>query len=139
MFQVGSGDYDDEVLDEDEAEADEDEAVESETEAVPSIHIVPTMPSPVFPEPTASHPHRHHHGEIEPGPGMSVMPEVVSNVGYRLPTSPVIYGTILPTPVLVSDTFIRCSQNVSVTWNKQTCSDYIILHFSNIYSVLENV
>lgn len=102
MLQVGSGDYDDDddVLDEDEAE--EDEGVESETEAVPSVHIVPTMPSPVFPEPTASHPHRHHHGELEPGPSISILPEVVSNVGNRLPTSPVIYGTILPTPVLVS-------------------------------------
>jgi hypothetical protein len=104
MLQVGSGDYDDDDVEE--AGADEDEAVESETEVVPSIHIVPTMPSPVFPEPTISHPHRHHHGEVEPGPSIIVMPEVVSSVGYGLPTSPVIYGTILPTPVLVSDIVI---------------------------------
>lgn len=97
--EVGSGDYDYDMFDEDEAE--EDETVESETEAVPSVHIVPTMPSPVFPEPTVSHPHRHHHGELEPGPSISILPEVVSSVGNRLPTSPVIYGTILPTPVLV--------------------------------------
>ena len=90
----------------DEDEAEEDETVESETEAVPSVHIVPTMPSPVFPEPTVSHPHRHHHGELEPGPSISILPEVVSSVGNRLPTSPVIYGTILPTPVLVSDSSI---------------------------------
>ena len=80
--------------------------MESETEAVPSVHIVPTMPSPVFPEATASHPHRHHHGELEPGPSISLLPEVGSNVGSRLPTSPVLYGTILPTPVLVSDSNI---------------------------------
>lgn len=98
--EVGSGDYDDDdILDLDDLE--EDEAVESETEAVPSVHIVPTMPSPVFPEPTASHPHRHHHGELEPGPSISLLTEVGSSVGSRLPTSPVIYGTILPTPVLV--------------------------------------
>jgi hypothetical protein len=104
MLQVGSGDYDYDMFDEDEAE--EDETVESETEAVPSVHIVPTMPSPVFPEPTVSHPHRHHHGELEPGPSISILPEVVSSVGNRLPTSPVIYGTILPTPVLVSESSI---------------------------------
>jgi hypothetical protein len=104
MLQLGSGDYDDDMVDEDEAE--EDDFVEGETEAVPSIHIVPTMPSPVFPEPTASHPHRHHHGELEPGPSMGISTEVVSSVGNRLPTSPVIYGTILPTPVLVSDSSI---------------------------------
>jgi hypothetical protein len=33
-------------------------------------------------------------------------------VGYGLPTSPVIYGTILPTPVLVSDIVISM-------WNLQ--------------------
>ena len=103
-MQVGSGDYDDDILDEDEAEDNED--VESETEQVPSVHIVPTMPSPVFSEPTASHPHRHHHGELEAGPSISILPEVESSVGNRLPTSPVIYGTILPTPVLVSDSSI---------------------------------
>jgi len=97
--EVGSGDYDDDIADEDETEDNED--VESETEQVPSVHIVPTMPSPVFPEPTASHPHRHHHGELEAGPSISLLPEVGSSVGNRLPTSPVIYGTILPTPVLV--------------------------------------
>lgn len=97
--EVGSGDYDDDIVDEDEAEDNED--VESETEQVPSVHIVPTMPSPVFPEPTASHPHRHHHGELEAAPSISLLPEVGSSVGNRLPTSPVIYGTILPTPVLV--------------------------------------
>jgi len=100
-LQIGSGDYDDDIVDEDEAEDNED--VESETEQVPSVHIVPTMPSPVFPEPTASHPHRHHHGELEAGPSISLLPEVGSSVVNRLPTSPVIYGTILPTPVLVSD------------------------------------
>ena len=102
-LQSGSGDYDDEALDE-EDEIGEDDDIESETEVVPSVHIVPTMPSPVFPEATASHPHRHHHGEVEPGLGISVMPEHVSNVGYRLPTSPVVYGTVVPvpTPVLVS-------------------------------------
>ncbi|PSN48490.1 hypothetical protein C0J52_14055 [Blattella germanica] len=102
--EIGSGDFDDddEVIDgEDETEGDED--IESETEVVPSVHIVPTMPSPVFPEATASHPHRHHHGEVESGLGISMMPELVSNVGYRLPTSPVVYGTVVPvpTPVLV--------------------------------------
>jgi hypothetical protein len=102
VLQVGSGDYDEEA----EAEEDEDEGAESETEVVPSVHIVPTMPSPVFPEPTVSHPHRHHHGEVESGHSINIMPEVVSNVGYGLPTSPVIYGTILPTPVLVSNTVI---------------------------------
>ncbi|PSN45591.1 hypothetical protein C0J52_15074 [Blattella germanica] len=79
---IGSGDFDDddEVIDgEDETEGDED--IESETEVVPSVHIVPTMPSPVFPEATASHPHRHHHGEVESGLGISMMPELVSNVG----------------------------------------------------------
>lgn len=100
-MQVGSGDYDDDIVDEDEAEDNED--AESETEQVPSVHIVPTMPSPVFPEPTASHPHRHHHGELEAGPSISLLPEIGSSVVNRLPTSPVIYGTILPTPVLVSD------------------------------------
>jgi hypothetical protein len=101
VLQVGSGDYDDnEHFDGDEAE--EDEAVESETEAVPSLHIVPTMPSPVFPEPTASHPHRHHHGELEAGPSFNLLPAVGSSVVNRLPTSPVVYATILPTPVLVS-------------------------------------
>jgi hypothetical protein len=112
-LQVGSGDYDDyESFDEDETEDNED--VESETEQVPSVHIVPTMPSPVFPEPTASHPHRHHHGELEAGPSISLLPEVESSVGNRLPTSPVIYGTILPTPVLVSESniFHVCMFNV---------------------------
>ncbi|XP_069682124.1 dystroglycan 1 [Periplaneta americana] len=100
--EIGSGDYDDEALDGDDGDGDEDDGAESETEAVPSVHIVPTMPSPVFPEPTASHPHRHHHGEVEPGPGLSAIPDTVTNVGYRLPTSPVLYGgAILPTPVLV--------------------------------------
>jgi hypothetical protein len=114
-LQVGSGDYDgDEFLDEDEAEDNED--VESETEQVPNAHIVPTMPSPVFPEPTASHPHRHHHGELEAGASISVLPEVWPSVGSRLPTSPVIYGTILPTPVLVSDSNIfHVSCTVTVT------------------------
>ena len=89
---------------EDETEGDDDEDIESETEVVPSVHIVPTMPSPVFPEATASHPHRHHHGEVEAGLGISMMPEHVSSVGYRLPTSPVVHGTVIPvpTPVLVS-------------------------------------
>jgi hypothetical protein len=102
LLQIGSGDYDeydDANFDEDE---EEDEAGESETEVVPSVHIVPTMPSPVFPEPTASHAHRHHHGELEAGPSISLLPEVASSVVNRLPTSPGIYGTILPTPVLVS-------------------------------------
>ncbi|KAJ9584025.1 hypothetical protein L9F63_021629 [Diploptera punctata] len=100
----GAGDYDDEALDEDETEGDDDEEdIESGTEVVPSVHIVPTMPSPVFPEATASHPHRHHHGEVEPGLDISMIPEHVSSVGYRLPTSPIVYGTVVPvpTPVLV--------------------------------------
>jgi hypothetical protein len=108
VLQVGSGDYDEDV------EEDEDEGAESETEVVPSVHIVPTMPSPVFPEPTVSHPHRHHHGEVELAPSINIMPEVVSNVGYGFPTSPVVYGTILPTPVLVSDIVIIISSLQSV-------------------------
>ncbi|XP_046388559.1 dystroglycan 1 [Ischnura elegans] len=87
---------------------------EKTAERVPETRIIPTMASPVFAEPTAatigsmgdsSHPHRHHHGEGEEeedeDDDYGLYASVASGRNV-LVTSPVpVYGTILPTPVLV--------------------------------------
>nr|CAD7400178.1 unnamed protein product [Timema cristinae] len=94
LGQSGSGDGEDyEYDDEDYGEG---EVVESETEAVPESRVIPTMSSPAFPAPTITdHPHRHHHGELP----LTLLGSSESE--SSAPSSPGVYGTILPTPVLV--------------------------------------
>ncbi|XP_063226131.1 dystroglycan 1 [Bacillus rossius redtenbacheri] len=96
--QTGSGDGDDYEY------YDYGDDVESATEpdVTPEPRIIPTMSSPTYPQPTdMPHLHRHHHGE-SPNDTVKTLAEITSasEVAYTLPTSPV-YGTILPTPVLV--------------------------------------
>jgi len=86
----GSGDYD--------YGGNEDE--EDYEDVTPDSREIPTMASPVFPEPTATtprlqtqHPHRHHHGqeEIEEEEEAPVSPA----------NSPALVVSIVPTPSLV--------------------------------------
>nr|CAD7270003.1 unnamed protein product [Timema shepardi] len=94
LGQSGSGDGEDYEYDDE--DYGEEEVVESETEAVPESRVVPTMSSPAFPAPTITdHPHRHHHGELP----LTLLGSSESE--SRAPSSPGVYGTILPTPVLV--------------------------------------
>ncbi|XP_067001643.1 dystroglycan 1 [Anabrus simplex] len=100
--ETGSGDF----VDDDDPAYDYSEGEDEDSESIPDTRIVPTMSSPVFPEATATHAHRHHHGEtveqLEPGSDVNTIPGLLQpSVTYRMPTSPVVYGTILPTPVLV--------------------------------------
>lgn len=80
-------------------DGEEDDDNAEETPVEPEQRIIPTQPSPSFATPTASpsifpmsseeHPHRHHHGYSSLQPA------------NRQFTSPVLYGSIMPTPVLV--------------------------------------
>nr|CAD7455771.1 unnamed protein product [Timema tahoe] len=94
LGQSGSGDGEDYEYDDE--DYGEEEVIESETEAVPDSRVIPTMSSPAFPAPTITdHPHRHHHGELP----LTLLGSSESE--GRAPSSPGVYGTILPTPVLV--------------------------------------
>ncbi|KAJ1524398.1 hypothetical protein ONE63_010898 [Megalurothrips usitatus] len=133
QHEAGSGNF------AEDGATDDSEAGEG---GVPDSHIVPTMSSPVYPGATATpvpfshdmnsitenpslHHHRHHHGDLESGPGAGIQevdnpveefrsnrpgsdtgplaPYLSSSFGggnYPLPSSPVLYASIMPTPTL---------------------------------------
>lgn len=85
----------------------------------PDSREIPTMASPVFPEPTATtprlqtqHPHRHHHGQdtIEENEEAPVSPA----------NSPALVASIIPTPSLVPIRPTRLSDLVSTPDSVET-------------------
>lgn len=100
---MASGDR--ETDDNEDSDAIDSEAVGSggnDEESIPESRVIPVAASPVFAEPSTSatvvdHHHRHHHGELVEEEEVSAIPTHTS-----LLTSPVPYGTIMPTPTMVS-------------------------------------
>ena len=97
---VGSGDSEIGETTIDDLEEDTENEADLEVEGEPEQRVVVSMASPRFPEPTVTpsadvHHHRHHHGEVD-----GVQPTSTYSTPVLL-TSPVPYGSIMPTPTYV--------------------------------------
>lgn len=109
---VGSGDSENEDATIDDLEEDTENEVDPEIEGEPEQRIVVSMATPRFSESTITpsadvHHHRHHHGEVGAVQSSSTYSTSV------LLTSPVPYGTIMPTPTYVSTHFSSLFKNKS--------------------------
>lgn len=99
---VGSGDSENEDTAIDDLEEDTENEADLEVEGEPEQRVVVSMVSPRFAEPTVTpsadvHPHRHHHGEP-----VAVQPTSTYSTPVLL-TSPVPYGSIMPTPTFIPE------------------------------------
>lgn len=99
---VGSGDSEIGETTIDDLEEDTENEADLEAEGEPEQRVVVSMASPRFPEPTVTpsadvHHHRHHHGEVD-----GVQPTSTYSTPVLL-TSPVPYGSIMPTPTYIPE------------------------------------